>query len=87
MTRLLRNERDAAKELIADIQCGRLSIACMSIVAQYLRKQQRQDRYGKWTSLACTIPCVPCRFCGLIHACSVARHSAISNSDHYVENE
>ena len=47
-TAATRNERDAAKQLIADIQCGRrLSIACMSIVAKYLRKQQRQDRYGK----------------------------------------
>lgn len=43
-----RNVRDAAKELQADIQCGRrLSIACMSIVQSWLGKQQRQDRYGK----------------------------------------
>jgi vesicle coat complex subunit len=42
-----RNERDAAKELIADIQCGRrLSIACMSIVSAYLRKQATQNRWG-----------------------------------------
>ena len=43
-----RDERDAAKELIADIQCGRrLSIACMSIVKQYLFKQTKQNRWGK----------------------------------------
>jgi succinate dehydrogenase/fumarate reductase flavoprotein subunit len=43
-----RNERDAAKELIADIQCGRrLSIACMSTVSAYLRKQATQNRWGK----------------------------------------
>jgi len=43
-----RNERDAAKELIADIQCGRrLSIACMSIIQVYLRKQATQNRWGQ----------------------------------------
>ena len=43
-----RDERDAAKELIADIQCGRrLSIACMSIVQQYLFKQTKQNNWGK----------------------------------------
>jgi len=43
-----RDERDAAKELIADIQCGRrLSIACMSIVKQYLFKKTKQNRWGK----------------------------------------
>ena len=43
-----RDERDAAKELIADIQCGRrLSIACMSIVKQYLFKQTKQNKWGK----------------------------------------
>ena len=43
-----RDERDAARELIADIQCGRrLSIACMSIVKQYLFKQTKQNRWGK----------------------------------------
>ena len=42
------NERDAAKELAADLQCGRrLSIACMSVVQVYLRKQATQNRYGK----------------------------------------
>ena len=43
-----RDERDAAKELIADIQCGRrLSIACMSIVKHYLFKQTKQNKWGK----------------------------------------
>ena len=43
-----RDERDAAKELIADIQCGRrLSIACMSVVKQYLFKQTKQNKWGK----------------------------------------
>ena len=43
-----RNERDAAKELIADIQCSRKpGVDAMMIIAAYLRKQQRQDRYGK----------------------------------------
>jgi hypothetical protein len=43
-----RNEKDAAKELIADIQCGRrLSIACMSIITVYLRKKNSQNRWGK----------------------------------------
>ena len=43
-----RNEKDAAKELIADIQCGRrLSIACKSIITVYLRKKNSQNRWGK----------------------------------------
>ena len=43
-----RDERDAAKEIIADIQCGRRwSIDCMSIVMQYLLKQTKQNKWGK----------------------------------------